>query len=122
LFVSWGALIPGREEVGSGVLQEAVQLLSRYQKEGRVDSFEVFTLEPHRGDIQGFVIVKGDKEALAQLRVEDELVKTIVGVQLVHEKVGVVWAFTGAEMQNLFDMWGEQEGKLLGDGPGHERG
>src|SRR5437870_9057154 len=49
--------------------------------------------------------VTGDKEILAKLRVDDEFVHMIVGVQLVHSKVGVVRAYTGAEMQSLFRMW-----------------
>jgi hypothetical protein len=114
LFISWGPLIPGREAVGAGVLQAAVQLLAGYREAGRIDGFDVYTLEPHRGDIQGFVILTGDKDTLASLRVDDAFVKTIVGVQLVHQKVGVVAAWTGAEMMALFGMWAEQEANLLG--------
>ncbi len=116
LFISWGPLIPGREEIGAGVLQGAMQLLEVYRGAGRIDGFDVYTLEPHRGDLQGFVILTGDKDVLAILRVDDEFVKTIVGVQLVHQKVGVVGARTGAEMMALFGMWAEQEANLLESG------
>jgi hypothetical protein len=112
LFVGWGALITGREKVAPNVLGEALRYLQRLQEEGVIDSIEAAALEPHGGDLDGFVMVKGDKEALAQLRVSDEFVRMIVGVQLVHHKVGVVWAYTGAEMQSLFKMWDEQEEKL----------
>jgi hypothetical protein len=109
LFVGWGALIPGREKAGARILGEAMQYLERLQREGVVESAEAVILEPHGGDLDGFVLVKGEKEALARLRVDDEFVKTIVGVQLVHNKVGVVGAYTGAEMGTLFAMWDEQE-------------
>jgi hypothetical protein len=39
-------------------------------------------------------------------------VRIIVGVQLVHSHVGVVWAYTGAEMQSLFEMWDQHKEKL----------
>ncbi|GHO96201.1 hypothetical protein KSF_062490 [Reticulibacter mediterranei] len=58
-------------------------------------------------------MLEGDKESITQLRAEDEFVKIIVGVQLVHRRVRVVGAYTGAEMQSLFTMWDEQEEKLL---------
>jgi hypothetical protein len=112
LFVGWGALIAGREKKARSVLGEAMQYLQRLQQEGTIDSIEAVALEPHGGDLNGFVLVKGDKQALARLRVDDEFVRIMVGVQLVHSKVGVVGAYTGAEMQSLFEMWGQQEEKL----------
>src|SRR5690349_7454256 len=114
LFVGWGAIITGREKVAPKVLGDAVQSLERLQGEGAIDGFDVVLLEPHGGDLGGFVMVKGEKEAIAALRVDDEFVRLIVGVQLVHQKVGVVGAYTGAEMQSLFHMWDEEEEKLLG--------
>jgi hypothetical protein len=112
LFVGWGALITGREKAARSVLGEAMQYLQRLQKERAIDSMEVVALEPHGGDLHGFVLVKGDQETLARLRVDDEFVRMMVGVQLVHSKVGVVGAYTGAEMQSLFGMWDQQEEKL----------
>jgi sirohydrochlorin ferrochelatase len=85
LLVGWGPLIPGREKAGQNVLGDAMQYCTRLQREGVLDSFEAVVLEPHgSSDLGGFVLIKGDKDALARLRVEDEFVRTIVGVQLVH--------------------------------------
>jgi hypothetical protein len=64
------------------------------------------------GDLHGFVLDKGDKDALAPLRVSDEFVRMIAGVQLLHERVGEVWAYTHSEMLSLFEMWGGPEVKL----------
>lgn len=85
------------------------------QQEGKIERFEVVALEPHGSDLNGFVLVTGDREAVAHLRTEDEYVSIMVGVQLVHRNVRVVGAYTGAEMQSLFAMWDEQEEKLLID-------
>lgn len=113
LFVGWGSIITGREKIAPRVLNEAMQYLQKLKTEGQLDSIEVIILEPHGGELDGFVLVKGDKNVLANLRVDDEFVKMIVGVQLVHTKVGVVWAYSGAEIQSLFQMWDEQEEKLF---------
>ena len=112
LFVGWGALIPGREEAAQKVLKEAIQYLQRLQQEGAIDSFEAVALEPHGGDLAGFVLVKGDKEIVAELRVSAEFVRITARVQLVHSHVGVVGAYTGAEMQTLFQMWDQQTEEL----------
>jgi hypothetical protein len=112
LFVGWGALIPGREEAARKVLAESVEYLQRLQWEGAIDSFEAVALEPHGGELAGFVLVKGDQQAIAHLRVNDEFTRIAVRVQLVHTHVGVVGAYTGAEMQSLFEVWDRQEEEL----------
>jgi hypothetical protein len=113
LFVGWGSIITGREKAAAKVLGEAMQYCISLQQDGKIDSFEVVALEPHGGDLQGFVMVKGEREAIARLRVDDEFVRVIVGVQLVHSNVGVIGAYTGAEMQSLFRVWDERENELI---------
>jgi hypothetical protein len=113
LFVGWGPIITGRERKAAQVLGEAMQYLGRLRGQGVVQSVEVAVLEPHGGDLGGFVLVKGEKDAIARLRVDDEFVRTVVGVQLVHEKVGVVGATTGDELEPLFGVWDQQEARLL---------
>lgn len=90
LFVGWGAIIAGREQAAAGVLKEALHYLQRLQADGTVD---VVLLEPHGGDLEGFVLVKGERDTLARLRVDEDFIRVIVGVQLVHQKVGVVGAY-----------------------------
>jgi hypothetical protein len=108
LFVGWGALIPGREEAAGRVLEEAMRYLDRLQQEGVIDSFEAVALEPHGGELAGFVLVRGDRDRIAQLRVSDDFLRIAARVQLVHRDVGVVGAYTGAEMGALFAMWDRQ--------------
>jgi len=113
LMVGWGEIIPGREKAAQATLNDAMQYCIRLQQEGKIDRFEVVALEPHGSDLNGFVLVTGDKESVARLRVEDEFVSVIIGVQLVHRNVRVVGAYTGAEVQSLFAMWDKQEDKIL---------
>lgn len=114
LYVSWGELIPGREEQGSGVLQDAMRYLGEMQGAGRIDGAEAAILEPVGGTTLGFVLVKGDRDALAALRVSEEFLRIIVGIQLVHRNVAVAWAHTGAEMGQLLGIWARREAELLG--------
>lgn len=113
LFVGWGSIIAGREKTASRVLGEAMAYLERLKAEGAIESLDVVLLEPHGGELEGFVFLKGEKEKLAQLRVSDGFIQVIVGVQLVHSKVGVVGAYAGAEMQSLLHLWDKQEDRLL---------
>lgn len=113
LFVGWGSIIPGREKTASRVLGEAMGYLEGLKAGGVIESFDVVLLEPHGGELEGFVLVKGDRQALAQLRVDASFVKIVVGVQLVHAKVGVVGAYSGAEVPSMLQHWDEQEARLL---------
>jgi hypothetical protein len=83
LFDGLGAPIPGREKSAHGVLEEAGRYCARLQQEGRIGSFKWVALEPHGRDLEGFVLVRGEKEELAQLRVDDGFVRVIVAVQAV---------------------------------------
>ncbi|WP_394840548.1 hypothetical protein LZC95_25950 [Pendulispora brunnea] len=113
LFVGWGSIIAGRERAAANVLGEALGYLERLKAEKTIERFETVLLEPHGGELEGFVLITGDKEKLARLRVDDEFVRVIVGVQLVHAKVGVVGAHTGEGLGALLRIWDEQEEKLL---------
>jgi hypothetical protein len=115
LFVSWGELIPGREETGSKILQDAMTYLGRMQAEGRIEGAEAVILEPVGGTTLGFVLVKGERDTLAALRVSPEFLRIVVGIQLVHRNVAVVWGHTGAEMGQLLGLWAEREAELLGE-------
>ncbi len=113
LFVGWGPIIPGREKSASQVLGSAHQYLARLHREGEIESFDTILLEPHGGDLEGFVVVRGNRERLAKLRTEPEFLSVIVGVQLVHANVRVVGAYAGPEMLSLLKIWEEQEARLL---------
>ena len=115
LLVSWGELIPGRENTGSKVLQDAMQYLARMQAEGRIEGAEAAILEPVGNTTLGFVLVKGDRDTLAALRVSPEFLRIVVGIQLVHRNVALVWAHTGDEMAQVLGIWAEREAELLGD-------
>jgi hypothetical protein len=78
LFIGWGSLIPGREKIARAVFDDAVEYCARMQNEGRIDTFDVVSLEPDGGDMEGFVLVKGEKGSLAELRSQDEFLRTII--------------------------------------------
>jgi hypothetical protein len=98
LFVGWGAPIPGRESVAPLVLDYAVQYLRSLEQGGTVDAVKVAAVEPPGGPIGGFVVVKGERETLSKLRVDDDFVSMLVGVQLVHGHVAVAAAWRPAEL------------------------
>jgi hypothetical protein len=105
LFIGWGAPVRGREAKGLEVFSEALAYYGRLQQEGAIESFEPVILEPHGGDLQGFILLRGSEERLAQLRVDDEFVRLSTRASLIVEGVGVVGAALGDGLQESIDIY-----------------
>ncbi len=112
LFIGWGWPVRGREQQAIQVFQEGVQYWTRLQQQGEIDGFEVFTLEPHGGDLSGFAILHGSPEKLNRLRYSEEFGRISTRANLIVEHYGVVLAFTGQELNRQFAEYGQQAASL----------
>ena len=110
LFIGWGAGVPGRERQALQVFNEGVQYWSGLQQRGEIESFEPVLLEPHGGDLYGFVLIKGDQEKLARLRTDQEFQRINQRAGLVVQNLGVVGASFGEDLQRRFQVFEQQLG------------
>jgi hypothetical protein len=99
LFFGWGNATRGREMKALQVFQEALGYWGGLQQKGEVDSFEPYFLEPHGGDLVGFLIVKGDQDKLNRLRTAPDTLRLNARAGLIVENFGMVGGFTGKEME-----------------------
>ena len=102
LFVGWGPTVRGREQQALQVFNETVQFFAGLQQQGEIAGLEPVALEPHYGDLYGFLLVRGDREALARLRAGEEFVRVIQRGDLVVERLGVATAYTDDDLARLF--------------------
>ena len=112
LVIGWGPAVQGREQKALQVFGEAIQYYTRLQERGEIESFESVFLEPHGGDLNGFLLLRGDREKLNRLRYSEEFLRLTNRAQLVVEKIGVVSAFIGEELNRLFADFGAQASDL----------
>jgi len=112
LMIGWGPVVPGREQKSLQVFNEAIQYYTRLVQQGTIESFEPVALEPHGGDLQGFVLVRGDCEKLNMLRTSEEFLRLNNRAALVVNNLGVINAFIGEELQRLFADFGTQAAEL----------
>ena len=112
LFIGWGAPIRGREARGLEVLGESLAYYSRLQQEGVIESFETAILEPHGGDLQGFILLRGSEERLAQLRVDDEFVRLSTRASLIVDGVGVIGAALGDGLEQAIGTYRDAVSEL----------
>ena len=95
LFVGWGNVVRGREHRAIDVFNESLQYYAELQQRKEIESFEVVILEQHGGDLNGFVLLRGDQERLGRLRTDQEFQRRIIRAQLIVDNVGVVGGLIG---------------------------
>lgn len=65
-------------------------------------------LEPHGGDLNGFILIRGDAEKLAALRVSEEFTQLALKATLIVDGFGVVGADMAERLQRQMEYYIEQ--------------
>ncbi len=112
LFVGYGPAVPGRARQALQIFSEALQYYGRLQKEGQIESFESAYLEPHGGDLNGFIILRGERDKLNAIRFSEEFLHMTSRASLVVNNLGIVSAFIGEEQGRLFQSFAAQAAEL----------
>src|SRR5919108_5352302 len=93
LFISWGDGIPGREERGLEVFNDAIGLYGRMQQDGRIESFDVVLLNPN-GDLAGYMELHGTHEQLAAIQEDGDYRRVLYDASLVVENLRAIEGMT----------------------------
>ncbi|HMJ03162.1 MAG TPA: hypothetical protein VK506_09475 [Conexibacter sp.] len=112
LFIGWGSVVRGREELSLQVFQETVEFWARSQQDGQIDGFEPFFLEPHGGGLSGFMMVYGQREQLDRLRASEEFERVMLRADAVVDELGVVTAYAGEALARQMSRFQEMAGEL----------
>jgi hypothetical protein len=112
LMVGFGFPVRGREHSTSKVFWEAVELWNRLQEDGTIQSWDAVFLEPHGGDLGGFFLLWGDREAIGRVRTSDEFQHLSTRAQLVVDNFGVVGAERGARIEAQMNRFLASSGEL----------
>ncbi len=99
IFIGFGFLVRGREEAAVKAFNELLQLLGQQAQAGNVESIEPVFLQPHGGDLGGFVIARGERAKLDALVASEAFQRVMVRAQTCVDHLGVVNATLGAELQ-----------------------
>jgi hypothetical protein len=110
LFIGWGEVVRGRESEAAELFQETLGWYASLQDQGVIESFEPVFLEPHGGDLFGFILIRGDADKLAALRVSEEFSQLSTRVGLIVDKLGVVGAEMGERLQRQVEYFTKQVG------------
>jgi hypothetical protein len=107
LFLGWGQVVRGREQLALTVFQESIAYYGKLQDDGQIDGFEAFLLAPHSGDLAGFIIMRGEQSKLDVVRSSPEFLRIVTRAGAVVDNVGVVSAYTGEALGQVMALFGE---------------
>jgi hypothetical protein len=107
LFVGWDRAVPGREAASMEDFDEALQFLGGLQQAGEIESFEPVLLQAHGGDLNGFVLVRGDAAQLNAIMESERWQKLTMRAGLNLEGFGTVLGATGEGVTGMMALWRE---------------
>ncbi len=113
LFVGFGQPARAREPQAIELWDELVQFCGELQGRGEIESFEPVLLEPHGGDLRGFVLIRGQRDQIDRLRVHGDFRRIATRAGLVVDGFGVVEAYVGSGLASQLRLYREQMGKQL---------
>jgi hypothetical protein len=108
LFIGFGDPARGREREAVEIFDETIGYFAGLQQGGEIESFEPVFLEPHGGDLSGFILLRGSAEQLASLRVRDDFTHLVLRASLCVDNVGVVGADLAERLQRNMEYYTEQ--------------
>jgi hypothetical protein len=114
LFIGWGPAVHGREQQALQVFNEVLAYYGELQQQGQIEAFEPVALEPHGGDLYGFLLLRGDPESLSRVRASEEFQRLIQRGALVVENFGVVSAFVGDQLTWQFGIFQQEASEWAG--------
>jgi hypothetical protein len=107
VFLGWNRVVPGREQAGAEMFQNTLQYLGRLQQAGTIESFEPVLLQPHGGDLNGFILIRGKAENLDAMQASEEWLAAVSRGGLILEGLGVVGGATGDVLMEWMNRWME---------------
>lgn len=97
LFIGFGAPARGREVQASKVFGEAMAYYGALQQSGDIEKIEVAILEPHGGELGGFIMLRGEPERLGRVRASAEFQRLTIRGGFAVDDIGVVSALLDGE-------------------------
>jgi hypothetical protein len=108
LFIGWGEVVRGREDRALDVFNETIEYYGQLQSDGRIESFEVALLEPHGGELQGFVLLRGSEDQIDTVRRDDDFQHLMTKASLLVDDLGLIPAYIGEGLGRAISIYQEE--------------
>lgn len=107
IFFGWNRSVPGREQQSAELFQEFLGFLGGMQEQGAIDSFETVFLNLHGGDLNGFFLIRGERDSLEAMTNTEAWLNYVTRAGLYLENAGYVRGVTGATVMEWMKAWNQ---------------
>jgi len=100
LFIGWNRPYPGREgDAFRFLLSEGTEMLEKFKADGFYESREHVGLTAHGGDLNGFMLLFGERAKLDELRRTDAFEKFVMRLGTLMNGLGVIPGLNSAGLE-----------------------
>jgi hypothetical protein len=100
LFIGWNRSVAGRERAALELFQHALGYFGEMKAAGQISSVEPVLLGAHGGDLNGFILVKGDEAKLDVLQHSEKFMDLITRCAVNVEGVGAIRGWSGESLMS----------------------
>ena len=108
LFIGWGEVVRGREDRALDVFNETLEYYGQLQSNGRIEDFEVALLDPHGGDLLGYVMLRGSEDQIDAVRHDEEFIRVMTKGSLVVDNLGIIPASIGEGLARAMSIYQDE--------------
>jgi hypothetical protein len=102
IFIGWDRAIIGREKQAMKLFQKVMKYCTKLQANGQIESYDLVTLTPHGGDLNVFLMLKGDGKKLADIQEDASFVQYVMESFNCLQGFGVITGTIGAGAIKVF--------------------
>ena len=110
IFMGWNRPVVGREQQAMKLFEKSMEYWEKQKAEGQIESYEPVFLTSHGGDLNGFVMVRGEAERLAEVQNDGTFKDLAAEANYCIEGYGVIIGYIGEGATEVFTRWA----KLVG--------
>ena len=108
LFCGWKGTTYGREKQAMELFASTLAYWTKQKETGNIESFEPVILSRHGGDMNGFILVRGDRNKLDEIKNSDEFLTITTQCTWCVDSFGVVDAYVNegvAKVMGEYTKW-----------------
>ena len=105
LFIGWNQVVAGREHQAMQLWQKSLEFYGDLQSKGRIESFEPVLLSAHGGDLNGFIMIRGDADKLAGVREDNVFIDFAVEAEYCLDGFGIIPGYLGDSIMDQLSRW-----------------
>jgi hypothetical protein len=105
IFMGWNRPTVGREQQANKLFQKSLEYYGKLQAEGRIESFEPVLLSSHGGDLNGFILLRGEAEKLAEVKRDETYIDIVIEADYCVDGFGHVDGYIGDSLTDAISRW-----------------